>query len=252
MVASQTLAYPMAAWHPSRNTAVALFTELGMILAYTLLGRYSDNMSMAALIGLVVVPVFAVVIPVYWTVIVERQGLGALGLTLRGAFPSLLLSLGLSLIVLAPITYMRLPGVPAERWLPMAVAGAVSLFEPLFIFGWLQLRFEKDFGILPAILMAAGCFALYHVGYLPDAMPGEFRDAAIWAVAFRLTRNLLVTWPLLWATTSAYLCYGSNVCFFNWGMVSGSAMVFVLEIVLIAIIALLGRRAAKGGLRARP
>ncbi|MGE5141610.1 MAG: type II CAAX prenyl endopeptidase Rce1 family protein [Rudaea sp.] len=250
MVESQTLAYPMAAWHPSRNTAIALLTELGMILAYALLGRYADDMLEVALIGLVVVPVFAVVIPVYWTVIVEHRDLAALGLTLRGAFPSLLLSLGLSLILLAPITYMRLPGVSAERWLPMAIAGAVSLFEPLFIFGWLQLRFEKDFGILPAILMAAGGFALYHVGYMPDAMSGEFYNAAVWAIAFRLTRNLLVTWPVLWATTSAYICYASNVCFFNWGMVTGSSMVFVLEIVLIGIIALVGRRAIRGGMSA--
>lgn len=236
-------------WHPTRGTAAALVTEAGMIIAYAILGQNSDNLGVAALVGLLIVPVLAVAIPVCWTVLVERQDLSALGITSRHWLPSCLLGVALTLAVVAPLLFTARAPVASERWLPMAAAGAVSLFEPLFIFGWLQLRFEKDFGVLPAIILAALCFALYHIGYLPQAMSGQFYNAAVWAVAFRLTKNLLVAWPLLWAATSASICIGSNVCFANWGFVTGSAFVFVVEVVLIAALALMQRRTVLKTLR---
>lgn len=115
----------------------------------------------------------------------------------------------------------------------MATAGALSLFEPLFIFGWLQSRLEKDYGVLPAILLAAAGFALYHVGYLPVQISDQFYSAVLFAVAFRLTRNLLVCWPALWAVTSAFVCLSGNVCFYDWSMAASSGFVFVLEAGLI-------------------
>jgi hypothetical protein len=48
-----------------------------------------------------------------------------------------------------------------------------------------------------------------------------------------LTSYLLVTWPLMWAARNARICIGSNICFANWGMVSGSSMAFIVEIVFI-------------------
>ncbi len=220
-----------------------------MIIAYGVLGQNSDNLGVAALVGLLIVPVLAVAIPVCWTTLIERQDLAALGITSRHWLPSCLLSVVLSLLVFAPLLFGPHLTVAPERWLPMGAAGAVSLFEPLFIFGWLQMRFEKDFGLLPAILLAALCFALYHIGYLPQAMSAQFYSAAVFAVAFRLTANLLVAWPLLWATTSAWLCIGSNICFANWGLVTGLAFVFVIEVVLIAALALLQRRTVAKTLR---
>ena len=233
MDASRPVVHELWHWSPSRNSVAALCTVLGMIAAYAILGTNSGNLGIAALIGLVVVPVLAVGIPVYWTTRVERQSLAALGITTHLWFASLLIGIALSLLELAPLA-LAAPVVPApERWLPMAAAGAVALFEPLFVFGWLQLRFEKDFGVLPAIILAALCFALYHVGYLPGAMGGQFTSAVVYAVFFRLTSNLLVTWPLLWAASSARICIGSNICFANWGMVSGSAMAFIIEVAFI-------------------
>lgn len=230
-------------WEPSRGTAVALVTEAGMIIAYGILGQNSDNLGIAALVGLLIVPVLTVGIPVIWTTAVEHQELASLGITSRGWLPSSLLSLMLSALVLAPLLFAsRLATVLPERWLPMAAAGAVSLFEPLFVFGWLQTRFEKDFGLLPAILLAALGYALYHIGYLPQAMAIQFYSAAVFAVAFRFTNNLLVAWPLLWATTSAYSCISSNICFANWGLVTGLAITFAVEAVLIAAVGLRQRR----------
>lgn len=236
-------------WSVSQNSAVAIATELGMIAAYAILGRNSDNVGIAAAIGLLVVPLLAVGVPVYWTAIVERQPLSALGITLRNWFPALVLGIVVTALEVGPLLWTNGANLDAERWLPMAAAGAVSLFEPLFVFGWLQGRFEKDFGVLPAIVLAALCFALYHIGYMPSAMAGEFTSAVVFAVFFRLVNNLLVTWPLLWAATSARICIGGGVCFANWGMVSGLAMALVVELALIAIIVIAQRRTPRAHLR---
>lgn len=222
-------------WNPSRASGVALLTELGMIAAYAVLGANSSNLGVAALVGLVVVPVLAVGIPVYWMLAVERQDIAALGLTARRAWPSLALSLLLSLFVLSPLWFAGRALPAPDLWLPMAAAGAFSLFEPLFVFGWLQSRFERDFGLLPAILLAALGYALYHLGYMPGQMSGQFLSAVLFAVCFRLTGNLLVCWPVLWAAASAWLCLGANVCFYNWGMASFSGIVLALEVVFMIV-----------------
>ncbi len=221
-------------YQPSRSSGVAFVTVLGMVAAYTILGSNSNNAGIAALIGLIVVPVLAVGIPVYWTTRIERQPIATLGITTRRWLPSLVLSLVLSLFLVYPLWLSGRTVVPAERWLPMAAAGAVSLFEPLFIFGWLQVRFEKDFGVLPAILLAALGYALYHIGYLPGEMSGQLYSAVLFAVCFRLTNNLLVAWPLLWTTNSALLCMANNVCFYNWSMATFSGFVLVVELGFIA------------------
>lgn len=229
-------------WRPSRQSGLALLTEVGMLVAYAVLGRSSSNLAVAALIGLVVVPILAVAIPVYWTLVVERQPLAALGLTRRYWGLALALSLGLSLLVLGPLWLSGPPAVAPTRWLPMAVAGALALFEPLFVFGWLQGRFERDFGALPAILLAALGYALYHVGYLPGQMSGQFYSAVVFAVCFRLTQNLAVAWPALWAANSAWLCLGANACFYTWDMATAQGVALALELAFIALCVVIQRR----------
>jgi membrane protease YdiL (CAAX protease family) len=232
MNASQKTDCALVRWAPSRNSGIAIVTLLGMIAAYAILGANPDNPLVLMLIGLVAVPVLSIFFPVYWTTQVERQPISVLGLTTLRWLPSLLLSLGLSLVIILPV-YLR--GIASEHnWLPMAAAGALSLFEPLFIFGWLQLRFEKDFGVLPAIILAGLSFALYHAGFMPAAMQGQFYNAALWAVCFRLTSNLLVTWPILWATTSGTICYNGAACMYTWSMVVTWAIMLVIEIAFIA------------------
>ncbi len=232
MYASEKAECVLLRWAPSRNSGAAVLTLLGMIAAYAVLGTNPDNPILLILMGLIAVPVISVGIPVYWTTQVERQPISALGLTMHRWLPSLLISMVLSLVIIFPV---YLNGITSKyNWLPMAAAGALSLFEPLFIFGWLQLRFEKDFGVLPGIILAGLSFALYHAGFMPAAMQGQFYNAVLWAVCFRLTSNLLVTWPILWATTSGMICYGGNACMYTWNMVVTWAMLLLIEIAFIA------------------
>jgi membrane protease YdiL (CAAX protease family) len=237
-------------WNPTRNSGVAFLTLLGMTIAYAVMGWSGDNVAVWAVVGLLVVPLLSVGVPVYWTTVVERRPISALGITVRHWLPSLLLGLLLSLERVSPLLFARPPTRALHEWLPMAVIGIASLFEPLFVFGWLQLRFEKDFGVLPAVLLAALGFAVYHIGFMPEQMSAQFGSAVLYGVAFRLTNNLLVTWPLLWGTTSAMLCIGQGVCFADWGFAATYVVLAALEIVYIALLSLRQRRAAARSLDA--
>jgi membrane protease YdiL (CAAX protease family) len=225
----------LAHWKPSRDSAVAILTEFGMILSYVAIGRSGNNIPVMMLFVAFVVPILTIGVPVYWMGVVKREPLESLGLTLRHWLPAILLGVALSAIEVVQVATGRTAIAPASLWMPQAVAGAVSLWEPLFVFGWLQLRFEKDFGVLPGILMASVCFALYHVGFgSVDMMVGQFFSAIAYGAVFRLVTSLLAVWPLLWAASSARICMGDGFCFFDWGSATFMAILFLVEIAFVA------------------
>ena len=63
--------------------------------------------------------------------------------------------------------------------------------------GWLQLRFEEAFGVVPGVILGALCYGLYHVGYgmAWDEVLFLFGLGLVFATVFRLTRNIAVLWP---------------------------------------------------------
>jgi len=208
-----------------------------MILSYIAIPQSSNNLSVMMVFVALVVPVLTVGVPVCWTRLMDRRPLSSLGLTLRHWLPALLLGLGLSAVEVIPVMGAT-SRVSVDRWMPQAVAGAASLWEPLFVFGWLQLRFEDDFGVLPAVLMASCCFALYHVGFgSVDMMMGQFLSGVMYATVFRLVKNLLTVWPSLWATSSARICFGSGFCFFSWSSAIFMLILLVIESAFIGFMA---------------
>jgi hypothetical protein len=54
-------------------------------------------------------------------------------------------------------------------WLPQVLFNGVILWEPFFVHAWLQLRFDRAFGIVPGILLAGLSFAAYHTGTYPPS-----------------------------------------------------------------------------------
>ena len=226
-------------WSPSRSSAMALLTEAGMVLAYAALGQASDNLPVQFLVGMIVLPVLSVGVPVYWTSAVNRQPLSALALTLR-RWP-LAVGLGLALTMLEVIHIWAGSPVttPSDEWLPQAIVGAAALWEPLFVFGWLQLRFEEDFGVLAGIILAPACFALYHVGFgfnLTSVL-GQFAGILLYAIVFRMAVNLIVVWPLLWAASGARACIERGTCVFSWNSVVFTLILLVIEVTYIALMA---------------
>jgi hypothetical protein len=57
---------------------------------------------------------------------------------------------------------------------------------------------EEAFGLIPALLLGSALYALYHIGYgMPlSEMIFLFFIGLIFAIIFRLTKNIFILWPV--------------------------------------------------------
>ena len=187
-------------WRPNGHTA---FAALSYVLVVATLyvafqvfttERVAANFITFAVVGLAAL---GVAIPVFYTVLVRRRPLRDIGLTRHYLLASLILGL-----VLGWDTYRNTVAGLQVAWtselVPLATMTlAVGLFEAVFFRGWLQLRFEEAFGLVPGLIAAALCYSVYHVGYGmgADELLFLFGLGLVFGGMFRLTRNVFVLWP---------------------------------------------------------
>lgn len=196
-------------WEPNRDTLVAFGSYLLVVAGlYTAFQVFTTANVAANFItfGPITLAGLGVALPVLYTVLVRNRPLADLGLTTRLLAPSLVLSL-----ILGWDTYRNTLAPMNISWTQSAVplitmALAVGLFEAIFFRGWLQLRFEAAFGLVPGLILGALCYSLYHVGYGMDA--GEmlflFGLGLTFGAFFRLTKNIFVLWPFYTVVGSVY------------------------------------------------
>jgi membrane protease YdiL (CAAX protease family) len=138
-------------------------------------------------------------LPVWWMVWRRGRSVADLGVTKR----LLGLSLLLQLVFAAVQYYMTLSRVDvpdlSALWPLLALALTIGFFEALFWRGWVQLRLEESFGLIPGVVLGSALYALYHIGY---GMKWEeigflFIIGLVYASIFRLTKSVFILWPLL-------------------------------------------------------
>lgn len=63
----------------------------------------------------------------------------------------------------------------------------------------LKKHFEEAFGLLPALILGSALYAAYHIGYgMPTSeMVFLFFIGLMYAIAFRITKNVFMLWPVL-------------------------------------------------------
>jgi hypothetical protein len=141
---------------------------------------------------------FGIGIPLYWMTVVRRRSIADLGLTTKRWGLSLVLQvIFATLLYFGTFAKVQLP--PIEELLPLvALALTIGFFEAVFWRGWVLLRLEEAFGIIPAILLGSALYAAYHIGYgMPlSEMIFLFFIGILFAVVFRLTKNILILWPV--------------------------------------------------------
>jgi hypothetical protein len=116
---------------------------------------------------------------------------------------------------------------PNANLIPHLVHNGLALWEPFFVFGWLQLRFERAFGILPGIVIAALAFGAFHLGVFSVVGVGTLiLVGLLYAVLFRITKNLLAVWPLAWTA-------GNSAVTLHAGLLSGWGHVVVYGALLV-------------------
>lgn len=190
-------------WHPNKDlivVAISWMCVVGSLYTATVIvgpARWG-GIAYFLLYAVAGATLFGVGLPSYWTVVIRRRPISELGLTTRWLGLSIALQL-----VFAAIQYM---GTLARTQFPplgglaplLALALAIGFFEAVFWRGWVLLRLDEAFGTIPAILLGSALYALYHVGY---AMPASemiflFFVGIMFAVVFRLTKNILILWPV--------------------------------------------------------
>ncbi|WP_345202070.1 CPBP family intramembrane glutamic endopeptidase [Fodinibacter luteus] len=140
-----------------------------------------------------------VVGPVVYSVWGRHRPLRSLGLGAHELRPTL--AMGVVLAAAQFLVTFQGYTLPAPaKWVPLlGMSLVVGLFEAVFFRGFVQGRLEASFGAVPAVAGAAVLYALYHVGYGMGVSEMWFLLAlgVVYAVAFRLTTNVLIVWPLL-------------------------------------------------------
>jgi len=170
-------------------------------------------------------------LPAYVVLKMRGEGLSGLGITRNKLQVSLVISvlLAASMYPSFMTALKSFSGNPT----PNMAYNAIALWEPLFVFGWLQLRFERAFGIIPGILMAGLGFMAYHIGSFPtDALVVLCLSGVFYGAIFAYVKNLLVLIPITWSVASTMgTIQGGYI--FDWVTVGIYAVILVLQIAII-------------------
>lgn len=232
-------------WQPGRDTLVALLSYVLVVVAlYTAFQIFTTERVAANFItyGPITLALLGVGIPVFYTRLLRGGSLSDVGITTRHLLPSLALGL-----LLGYDTYQNTLATLDLAWgrdiVPLvAMSLTVGLFEAVFFRGWLQMRFEDAFGLVPGLLLAALCYSLYHVGY---GMQGQellmlFFLGITFGAMFRLTRNIFVLWPFYTPVGGLFTTLGDGLTM-PFEATYGFVLTLALMIALAVVAARLGR-----------
>lgn len=185
---------------PGADTAAAALSLLALWGIYYYQST-SDSVGSLLLFLLVGNLGLTVLFPIYYVCHRRSEPLSAVGVTTDGWRRALLASTVGGLALSPGLLFAdESPAV----LLPHVIAVGLMLWEPLFVHGWLQIRFERAFGAGPGVALAAASFALFHVGAVaPADLLALLAFGSVHGALFRaFDRNLLVLWPVLWAVGS--------------------------------------------------
>lgn len=148
--------------------------------------------------GVIGALLFGIGLPLFWIVFVRKRPISDLGLTTKWWLASIIIQ-----IILAVFQYFQTfynTSIPdMKTFLPLlSLALSIGFFEAVFWRGWVLLRLEESFGIIPAIIMGSLMYSAYHIGYGMDfsEMRFLFFIGIMFSIVFRLTKNVLILWPI--------------------------------------------------------
>jgi membrane protease YdiL (CAAX protease family) len=182
-----------------------------------------------------------VVGPIVYTVWVRGRTLASLGFRMDNWRPTLALALLFAGVQFALTLYGYALPAPVD-WVPLLVMSlTVGFFESVFFRGFIQGRLEASLGPVPAVAGAALLYAGYHVGYGMDPREMLFLLGlgVVYTVAYRITTNILVLWPLLTPLGSLYSNLQAASFSLPWMSILGFADVLA---VMAAAVVLAHRR----------
>jgi len=221
---------PWLRYHPGRDTWMASATLLYFIPSYYIGANFDSPLTFANF--LFATTFVLVVLPAYYVLRVMGKPLSEMGLTKRRLLPSLALSAALVLGYMPRLSW-ALGSIPEANVLPHLVYCGLCLWEPFFIHSWLQLRFDRAFGIVPGIIAAGVSTAVYHVGTFPVEMVALLCLCGLLnGVVFRATSSIFALWPLAWAGAAAIGTIQGGLVF-DWSHVALYGVVLLVQVVCL-------------------
>jgi len=187
-------------FRPGNETLIGLAAFLACVLVNIAAGQLTGRPGFYLVYDGLLILGIGIAFPVWITAIRRRRPLSAIGIT-ADHWPR---AVGIGLLIAALSTGGRLMGAPVQfpptsTLLDLVACMILStLFEEVFFRGYLQTRLERSFGIIPAMLLSAACFALYHVGYSGlitsvSQLVTLFAVSLFFSIAFRLTNNVITS-----------------------------------------------------------
>jgi membrane protease YdiL (CAAX protease family) len=156
--------------------------------------------------GVIGITLLGITVPLVWNCIIKKRPLSDLGVKRDKLVLSIVLGVIFSIIQYY-ITIRNIAVPPMTELIPLTtMALAVGLYENIFYRGWVQLRIEEYFSIIPGIILSAVIYSLYHVGYgmNMDEMIVLLVVGLVYSVIFRLTSNIFILFPFLTPTGALF------------------------------------------------
>jgi membrane protease YdiL (CAAX protease family) len=181
--------------------------------------------------------VIGVVVPVVYTVWRRGRSLRSLGIGLHELPRTIVLGLVFASVQFG-LTLWGYDLPAAEDWVPLLVmALVVGMFESVFFRGFVQGRLAEAWGPAGGVAGAAVLYALYHVGYpmSPDDMVFLLGLGVVYAIAYALTSNLLVLWPLLTPLGSFYANLDGGEFDLPWASILGFVDVAAVMVTVVVL-----------------
>ena len=213
------------AFKPDKHTLIAFLLSAGVIAASAaqllfmnaanpFLGRFIFSMVMA--VGFGICGAF------YHSLVMQKMTLIDLGIRTDRIGRMLLISTGIGIVQVLIFTFeakqpLHFTPDHIEAILYILLAG---IFELVFFYGYLQREFEKAFGLIPSLILAAGIYSLHHVGFQPGVYLDLFIVGLVYIGIFRLAgRHAFVLYPFGWGVGACWdvlLDDRINADYFRW------------------------------------
>lgn len=193
-------------WQPAKETIVAFTTGLLIILLSALMIPFNANSWIRIVIhDIGMICLAGIMLPLSY---MQKSGrcFAELGLTHRRWYVFLPINLILGVFLLYIFIYWVPPtgfSFDSKTLITMAVILCTGVFEVIFFYGFLRTLFERAFGVIPAILLAAVFYSFHHIGFQPEFLQ-LFFVGVMYAVIYRAGNSVLLIYPFFWGVGASY------------------------------------------------
>jgi len=191
----------------SKDTAIAFFAGLAVIL--TSFGLYlfpgdsiTDEVGFYVFRDIIMMFGIGFAFPLHYILITKKGSIKNLGITKNKLALSLFLNVVLAILLMFQFmvesrAYGKEIILGKDIIIPVIYIFTAGIFEVIFFYGFLRQQFEKAFGIIPGILLAALFYSLHHAGFQPEFFKLLF-VGIMYASVYRITNNAFIIFPFFW------------------------------------------------------